>query len=422
MRTGRIAALVLVIAGLSRPAAAGEAHTWTWGRPPDPAATRAAIAEMERIAKARPDLVRVTRDDAAITIDPIDDAGEPFRFPCVDARCRTGAFNVCRTLGAPYDEVVTASLLVAGDHFGPDALQIASDGGDDAWAAGRALYTRVLARAPPELPVLRVGAGDGGPPPGLGPLGALGWFRGTLGLILVIAVVGWLAAGRGGNASWGTYYLAWIVLPTAIAVVSAHPIVLAVAAVGLATRRWLPDPFLLAKHARRTRSLESQVRSNPANITACRDLAVIWLERRRPRRALRFVEQALVRDPDDIELRYLAALARDGTGDHEAAATALAAIAEEEPKYRHGEPWLRAGDALTALRRWDAAIAALRRFAERNRSSVEVRAKLARALRRAGDRAGAGAARADARETYHDLPGFQRRAQRRWYLRTFLPW
>jgi len=422
MRARAVAILILGLAfALPASAWAGYAHYWTWQRAPDPARTRAAIAEMVQIARAQPDRVRVESDGASVTIEAIGDrTGEPFRFPCMGRDCQPGAFNACKTLGAPYDSIVTSSLLVARDHFGPGELQIASDGTFEDWQPGRALYARVLHRDPPDGPLVLADPDAGGMRASLGPFG---WFRGALAVALVIGVLAYLLGGARARdgMSWGTYYLAWIVLPTAIAIVSAHPIVLAVAAIAIAARRWLPDPFLLAKHARRTRSLEAQVRANPSNVTACRDLGMIWLERRRPRRALGFVEQGLVRAPDDVELRYLAALARHGAGEHEAAATTLLAIARDEPRFRQGDATLRAADALSALRRWDQAIAALRAFAARNRSSVEARVKLARALRRTGDRAGAATARADARQTYGDLPGFQQRAQRLWYARAWLP-
>jgi tetratricopeptide (TPR) repeat protein len=221
--------------------------------------------------------------------------------------------------------------------------------------------------------------------------------------------------------SWASYYLIWIGLPMLVAIVSAHPWVLGLAVIAVFARRWLPDPFLLAKHAGRVRALEAQVRTNPANATACRDLGMIWLERRRPRRALRFIEQAQAREPDNTELQYLAALARLGAGEHEAAATALLAIAQREPRFRQGDPYLRAADGFLALRRWDDAIAALRTFVTRNQSSVEARVKLARGLHGAGRDPDADAARRDARHTYRDLPRFQRRAQWLWYLRAWLP-
>jgi tetratricopeptide (TPR) repeat protein len=193
--------------------------------------------------------------------------------------------------------------------------------------------------------------------------------------------------------------------------------VVAVAYVLLNLDRIRPRALGFGRHARRARALEAQVRANPANITAHRDLATYWLARRRPRRALAHTQHALARDPDEIELQYLAARCRLAARDHAPAAAALQAIAARDPAFRYGEPALRAGDALLALGRWSAAEAALDEFARRNLSSVEVRVKLARCRDQRGDHAGARALRGEARRTYRELPRFQQRAQRGWYLR-----
>jgi hypothetical protein len=79
-------------------------------------------------------------------------AGEPFVFP---GNASPGeifqvltATNVCETGRKPYDEVVTAALIVARECFGPEILEIASDGTwTKDWAAGRALAEKVLGRA-----------------------------------------------------------------------------------------------------------------------------------------------------------------------------------------------------------------------------------------------------------------------------------
>lgn len=178
--------------------------------------------------------------------------------------------------------------------------------------------------------------------------------------------------------------------------------------------------WLVARHGRQTRALEALVRANPADATAHRDLAQLWLVRRRPGRALRHVAAAQARDPDDLELAYLAAQARLARGEHAIAAEALQAITARDPRFRYGEPILRAADAWLALGRWVEAEAALRQFADRNQSSVEARVKLARCLVERRDRAGARAMTAEARSIYRDLPRFQQRAQRGWYVRALL--
>src|SRR5947207_1244215 len=109
----------------------------------------------------------------------------------------------------------------------------------------------------------------------------------------------------GASAGWGSYYLFWIVAPALLAAVSSHPEFLIVIVIGLVARRWLPDPFLILKHRSRVRSLQVDIDTNASNVTARRDLAKIWLEKHRPKRALPLLEQALARDPNSVELRYL---------------------------------------------------------------------------------------------------------------------
>jgi hypothetical protein len=68
------------------------------------------------------------------------DAHEPFVFP------GGNGFNFCKTAAKPYDEVVTACLLVARDHFPPSVLEISSDGSWSDWAEGAKLYSAVFHR------------------------------------------------------------------------------------------------------------------------------------------------------------------------------------------------------------------------------------------------------------------------------------
>jgi hypothetical protein len=102
--------------------------------------------------------------------------------------------------------------------------------------------------------------------------------------------------GLGGSCL--SFYLFWMVAPTALSLVTAYPAILLAVPVAWAARRWLPDPLLAIKHARQVRTLEAEIRVNPNDVTARRNLAMIWLERRRPARALPLIEQALGREPD----------------------------------------------------------------------------------------------------------------------------
>lgn len=253
--------------------------------------------------------------------------------------------------------------------------------------------------------------------------------RGVLTLLLVIVIGGYLfrkmGGGRGlgaGAGAWGSYYMIWMVVPVLIAIVTAYPAVLLVVVVGVAARSWLPDPIVWLRHARRTRALEAQVRVNPANAVVRRELAAIWIDKRRPARALPHLEAARQREPDDLELRMLEGQAQALAGRHADAAASFAVIGEREPKFRYGAAWMAQADALAADSKWAEADASLDRFQRVNSSSVEGHVKRARALRGRGDRVGARRERASGRALYDELPRFQRRHQRWWYVRAVVGW
>jgi tetratricopeptide (TPR) repeat protein len=254
-------------------------------------------------------------------------------------------------------------------------------------------------------------------------LGSFGGRSGLLGTgLMAAAFYFFFMRGRGGrgNSNWGSYYLFWIVAPAILAVVSSHPALLIVAVVGLVARRWLPDPWLAMKNAGRIRSLDVEVRANPGNVTARRDLAAIWLEKRRPQRALPLIEQALQRDADSPELLYLRGTAQLGLKQFEPALESFLRIVHTKPTFRYGDAYLMAADGLIPLARLEEAEEALGHYLKVNSSSIEGWVKLARVRKARRDEAGAAKAGAEARDVWHTLHGFQRRKQLGWYLRARL--
>ena len=213
-----------------------------------------------------------------------------------------------------------------------------------------------------------------------------------------------------------TYYLFWLLVPTLLAVFSAHPSILVVVVVAFVARKWMPDPIDYLRHARRIRSLEAQVEINPANAVARTQLAEVWLAKRRPGRAIPQLEKALERDPESAELKYLLGLARQRAGRSEDALTPLSEALAKDPKVRYGSAYLAIGDALADLKRLDEAIDAYERFLKINTSSLEGYTKLVRARRRKKDEPGALKTREQGLDTWRVLPGFQRRKQLLWWL------
>ena len=260
--------------------------------------------------------------------------------------------------------------------------------------------------------------------PALGLGSLLSGRSGLMGTVLMAAAFYFLfmrgRGGRGGSSSWGSYYLFWIVAPALLAAVSSHPAFLVVIVVGLIARRWLPDPILILKRQSRVRALQADIEANASNATARRDLAKIWLEKHRPLRALPLLEQAIARDPNSVELLYLSGLSHLLAGQHDRAVEALVAVTHREPTFQYGEAYLRAADALIALGRWDDAADALERYVKINSSDIEARWKRLRVCKERKDTTGAERARAELREVWRSLPGYQRRKQLGWYLRSLV--
>lgn len=219
-----------------------------------------------------------------------------------------------------------------------------------------------------------------------------------------------------------SYYLIWLLVPTLLGLVSAHPELLLVALVALVAQRWLPDPYLYFKHYSRIRALEALLVTNPHNSEAQRDLVRIYLDKGQAVRALPVVTAALVRDPDSAELHYLHGAALLGAKRPAEALEPLGVAVARDPKLRYGDAYLRLGDALMALGRHEEAERAYDALIGINSSTVEGYVKLARARKARGDEPGAQRAYDEARATYRQLPGFLRRRDWSWAVRAFLGW
>jgi predicted Zn-dependent protease len=213
-----------------------------------------------------------------------------------------------------------------------------------------------------------------------------------------------------------TYYLGWIALTYALH----RPWMLVGALVFFVLRPFIPDPFVLARTWDRIRSLDAQISANPANVTARRDLAVLWLERLRPRRALSLLDEARTRTPDDPELLYLTGLARVRSGDAQGAIEPLVRAVDLDPRVRFGEPYLIAAEALMALDRLEEAEDALDRYVSTNSSSLQGYVRLAAVRRRRGDAEGSRRALKEALDTWSQLPRYRRRTEVGWWLRAWV--
>ena len=211
--------------------------------------------------------------------------------------------------------------------------------------------------------------------------------------------------------SYFAYYLAWIVLAYALH----RPWLLLGIVVLLLLRRFIPVPAALLRFGR-ARSLRSQVELNRANITARRDLAVIYLDGVRPRAAIPLLEQGLALSPNDPELLYLFGFALHRSGRHEEALAPLVRAVELDPRVRYGLPYAVAGDALAVLKRWDGALDAYEHYLVDNSSDVSAYTRLARAHAKTGDGVAAREALREGLRTWGMLPASMKRRQFGRYL------
>ncbi|MFI5299808.1 MAG: tetratricopeptide repeat protein [Polyangiales bacterium] len=216
------------------------------------------------------------------------------------------------------------------------------------------------------------------------------------------------------GSSYWTYYLGLMLLTY----VSHRPPLLVLAVVVYLLRDRLPDPVVFFRTLGRIGALKRQIEVNPANVTARRDLANIYLERHQPRAALKLVDEALARFPDDAELLFLRGHALTKMGRDEEALEPLVASIDKSSRVRFGMPYLVAGDALMRLGRWDAAIDAYARYLTMNSSSIEAHFKIHVAHARAGEQAESEKALAEAFSTWRIVPGYKKREQLGWWLRS----
>jgi tetratricopeptide (TPR) repeat protein len=233
------------------------------------------------------------------------------------------------------------------------------------------------------------------------------------------------------------YYWTYYLFTFFLAYVVRNPWVCGVIVAFYAFRAWLPDPVAILRNLGRIGALKRQVGLNASNVTARRDLGRAYLDLRRPRTALRYLDEARARDPKEPEIAYLRGLALLGARDYEEALRAFGEAVGVDPDKgephssspsargesrfnRYGEAYLAAATALEKLDRLPQAEEALRMAVMHNSSLIEPLVRLARVRREQGDSDGARDAARTARKTFGELPGFMRRRQLGWGIRAYL--
>ena len=215
-------------------------------------------------------------------------------------------------------------------------------------------------------------------------------------------------------------YLPYYLIPVLLWQLTSSPVLLGLLLAVYLARGVLPDPYLWLKHRGHVRRLRADIAANPENATARRDLALIWLTKRRPARALPLIEEARRREPEAPQLLYLKGQALLESGDAQGAIEPLVEALRLKERMQYGEGYLLCGRALAEVGRHEDAEDAFQRYLKINSSSVQGWALLARLRRKKGDAPGAKKARQEALSTFAHVPGFRRRTELRWYLQALL--
>jgi tetratricopeptide (TPR) repeat protein len=220
---------------------------------------------------------------------------------------------------------------------------------------------------------------------------------------------------------WSYYLLSFF-----LAYATRNPAAAALALVFWLCRGFLPDPVVWLRTMGRISKLKADIELNPANMVATRDLARLYLERKRPKKAIALIELTRQRmaesrrhpqgSRDDAELLFHLGLAKFRSGDAAGALEPLVGAVAIAPEVGRGDPYMVAADALSKLGRWEEAEDALERYLGQNQSTIAVYVKLARVRVRRKDREGASDAIKQAKQTWGVLPSFIRRHEWHWYL------
>lgn len=223
-------------------------------------------------------------------------------------------------------------------------------------------------------------------------------------------------------------YYAYYLMPMLLAYATRHPAAALLALLFWLGRGYLPDPAVWLRTMGRIRKLRTDLELNPDNLVAARDLARLYLERKRPKKAAALIEAARARmvrssrlgSRDDAELLFNLGVARLRSGDAEGALAPLIEAVGIAPDVGRGEPYMAAADALARLGRWEEAEDALERFLGQNQSSVAAYVKLARVRSKQNDSEGTTHALREAKTTWRVLPGFMQRHQFGWFVLALL--
>jgi predicted Zn-dependent protease len=171
------------------------------------------------------------------------------------------------------------------------------------------------------------------------------------------------------------------------------------------------------------RELGRAVALNPHDANAQADLGRLLVEAGDPLCAVSHLEAARTLAPEVAETTYYLGAARLRLGDEARGRPLVEEALARDPRLGYGEPHLRLGDYYLEHGQPAEARVHLERFTEVHASSVEGQYMIARVYQAIGDTARARVALDEAARAYRGAPGFKRREERLWRLRTaWLRW
>jgi tetratricopeptide (TPR) repeat protein len=182
-------------------------------------------------------------------------------------------------------------------------------------------------------------------------------------------------------------------------------------------RLWTPTR--LWQRYTRIRRLRDDIAANPHDMTAKGSLGGLLIDRS-PAEARALLEEVHARYPELALVAFHLGAARLNTGDTAGGQAAIEHALSVKRDVGYGEPMIRLGDHLAGLRRYEDAAAAYRRALTVHSSSAEACYKLGRALRAAGDKAGAQRAFLETLDLSPGAPAFKARVDRPWRIRAWL--
>lgn len=176
---------------------------------------------------------------------------------------------------------------------------------------------------------------------------------------------------------------------------------------------------LVGKRLLARRKLRGQIRALGHVDTAYNQgkLGSLLLASGRVRKALEPLARAMEGEPQNPEWPYRLAEARLAVGDPAGARDCLARVLALEPNYGYGSARLRLAEAEQRLKNPEAVLAALTEYERAHGPSPQSAYQSAKALEALGRTDEARTRRGEVRPLYDRLPDFQRRTQRRYWLR-----